>query len=319
MTRDRNPKLTEETLFLKILIEGDATLYGYTEGSIDKFFYSTKTIPAEQLVYVSYLGDDGDNIRENNEYKKQLFNNVKSSNITGKDIQNLKYKKKDLIAYFTKYNNITPASSENGATKTGKKQFFIKITPGISIISSSAQNNNTTNSMFNVQFGNKTVFKIGSEIEYIFPFNRNKWSLFANPTYQKYQNEKNYIFHSTSVIDNPETPINAKINYSSVQLPIGVRHYVFLNQNSKIFINALYSFDISGKTDITYINMSPGSNATKTFDSKSDTNIAFGLGYNFKNKFTAEARFNSKKELMNYSNYSAQYKAIDFIFGYTIF
>lgn len=316
-TRDKNPKWSEETIFLKILVESDAILYVYTENNTNRYFYATKTIPAEQLVHVNYMDEDGENIRENNAYKKQLFDNVKSSNITEKDIQNLTYKKTDLTNYFKKYNNINLSTNKKEETKTSKKLFFIKITPGVSLVSLSTKN--TINSSFDVQFDNKATFKIGAEAEFIFPIHKNKWSLLINPTYQKYQNEKNYTFHNSSMIENPETPYNVKIDYSSIQLPIGLRHYMFLNQTSKIFINALYSFDINGNTDITYTNMTPGSNGKAHFKSMSDTNLAFGLGYNFKNKFSVEARINTKKELMNYQTYSAKYNAIDFIFAYTIF
>jgi len=316
-TRDGNPKWSEETIFLKVLVEGDAILYSYTEGSTNKYFYSTKTIPTEQLIHVSYLNNDGDDIRENNEYKNQLLNNVKSSTTTEKDIQNLKYKKTDLTNYFKKYNNINSASSAKGDAKTNKKHFFIKVTPGLSFVSLSTKNN--INWQLNVEFDNKITFKIGAEAEYVIPFNKNKWSLFTNPTYQKYENEKNYSTPSNSVIENPEIPYNVTIDYSSIQLPIGIRHYIFLNQNSKIFINAIYSFEINGNTKITYTKLTPGSTGKAVFESISDTNLAFGLGYSFKSKFSVEARFNTKKELMNYSNYSAKYNAMDFVFAYTLF
>ncbi|RED25037.1 outer membrane protein with beta-barrel domain [Flavobacterium cutihirudinis] len=311
-TGKRNPEWKEETVFLKVLVEGEAILYSYREDSGDKFFYSTQTVPAEELVRVSYLKNG-----ENGGYIMQLSNNVRSSNIADKDVKNLNYKKSDFIKYFTKYNNIQPATGENEATKASKKLLFVKVTPGLSFASVSAKN--SANSSLNVDFDNKMVFKIGAEVEYVFPFNKNKWSLFANPMYQKYESEKNYIYYSTSAMENRETPYNAKIDYSSVQMPVGIRHYMFLNQNSKIFINALYSFEISGNSKISYTNMTPGSIAKGDFESHSDTNFAFGLGYNFKSKFSVEARFNTKKELMDYQTYSAKYNAVDFIVGYTIF
>lgn len=311
-TGKRNPQWMEETLFLKVLVEGNAILYSYTDTNGTKFFYSTQTIPVEELVRVTYLKDG-----ESAGYIRQVSNNVKSSNVTDKDVNNLDYKKSDLVKYFTKYNNIQPAAGEDEGAKASKKLLFIKVTPGISLASVSARN--SANSSLNVDFDNKMVFKIGAEVEYVFPFNKNKWSILTNPMYQKYESEKNYIYHSTSAMENLETPYNAKINYSSVQLPVGIRHYMFLNQNSKIFITALYSFEISSNTKISYTNMTPGSTAKGDFESSSDTNFAFGLGYNFKNKFSVEARFNTKKELMNYQTYSAKYNAVDFIFGYTLF
>lgn len=309
---DRNPKWEEAIVFLKVLVEGEANLYSYTEATENKFFYSTQTIATEELVRVSYLKNG-----ESAGYITQLSNNVKSSNITDKDSQNLNYKKSDLIKYFTKYNNIQPVAGENEDTKASKKLFFVKVTPEVSLVSVSAKNANNSN--LNVDFDSKMVFKIGAELEYLFPFNKNKWSLFVNPAYQKYTNEKDYIALSHSAIENPEIPFNVKIDYSSIQLPVGLRHYMFLNQNSKIFVNALYSFEISGNTKITYTNMKPGSNGKANFESHSDSNLAFGLGYSFKSKFSAEARFNTKKELMDYQIYSVRYNAIDFMFSYTLF
>lgn len=319
ITMNRNPDWREETIFLKILAAGDATLYGYSEGNMNRYFYSTKTIPTEQLIYVKFIqtdkNEEGERISENNEYKQQLFRNVKSEETTEKQILNLKYKKDDLTNYFYKYNNINPISVKESDQKRTKSQFFIKITPGVSMVSSSMKN--IASPQFTIDLDTKMIFKIGAEAEYILPYNKNKWSVFINPTYQKYEDEKNYTFFSGLLL-NSQMPYNVKINYTSIQLPIGVRHYMFLNQKSKIFISVLYSIDVNGNTQITYKDIANSGNTT-TFKSTSEQSLAFGLGYNFKNKFSIEAKLNMGKELMDYTNYSAKYKAIDFIFGYTIF
>jgi hypothetical protein len=318
MTSNRNPDWHEEVIFLKILVKGDATLYSYTGEDINRYFYETKEIPTEQLIYVKYTqADDNEGavkINENNEYKQQLFKNVYSSNTTENDILKLSYKKPDLIKYFIKYNNIKPDSAPKTEEKTTKGIFSFKITPGVSIVSLSSKNNVAPE--LNAQLGNKTIFRIGAEAEYILPYNKNKWSVFINPTYQKYQDEKNYNA-SSSFTGFPDTQYNIKASYNSIQLPIGIRHYMFLNQKSKIFINAAYSLDLSSKTDISYTNKT--ANTTINFKGNPGKNLAFGFGYNFKNKFSAEIRLNTKNELVNYVYQSAKYSAIDFIFGYTIF
>ncbi|MEP6930793.1 MAG: hypothetical protein ABI850_12295 [Flavobacterium sp.] len=313
ITTNRNPDWREETLFLKTLVEGDATLYSYTQDNTNRYFYATKAIPAEQLIYVKYIQTDknegAETIAENNEYKQQLFKNGSNSNTTEKEILNLKYKNTDLVDYFLKYNNITSASNEKSGKKAGKNLFFIKVTPGISIASLSSKN--SADPQLNAQLDNKITFRIGAEAEYVLPYNKNKWSAFINPTYQKYQDEKNYSAPS-GFIGNPEIQQHIKVSYNSVQLPIGIRHYMFLNEKSKLFINAAYTLDITSKTDITYTNRG-------TFKGDLAKNLAFGLGYNFNNKFSAEMRLNTKKELVNYVYHSAKYSSIDFIFGYTLF
>jgi hypothetical protein len=319
ITPDKNPLWKEETIFLKILAKGNATLYSYTDENINRYFYDTKTIPTEQLIYVQYSQSDdaegGVKIIENNEYKQQLYKNVSSGNTTDKDILNLQYKKNDLISYFTKYNNANKNFTETVVKKANKGKFYVKIAPGISMVSLAVSNE--ANSQLNTELNNKTIFRFGAEAEYLLPYNKNKWSIFINPSYQKYDNEKNYNVPS-GFSAFPDIEYNVKAEYSGLQLPVGVRHYMFLNEKSKIFINAGYTFDVVSNVDITYTPKAQPSNATN-FKGKSGSNLAFGAGYNFKNKFSAEIRFNTKKELVNYSYFSAKYSAIDFIFSYTIF
>ncbi|MNQ75782.1 hypothetical protein D3C85_905880 [compost metagenome] len=319
ITTNKNPVWNEETIFLKTLVKGDATLYSYSDENINRYFYDTKVVPTEQLIYVKYSQSDDNEgaikLNENNEYKQQLFKNVSSANTSENDILKLSYKKSDLIKYFIKYNNIAPSTTGDKEAKINKGRFLVKITPAISMVSLTAKNEIATQN--NVKLDNKVTFKFGGEAEYILPYNKNKWSIFINPSYQKYQDEKTYMIPS-GFITNPETEANVKAKYTSIQVPIGVRHYIFLNATSKIFVNAAYAVDIASNTEINYTIIS---NNTKTdYKSKSGANFAFGLGYNFKNKLSAEIRLNTKKELMrDYSNYSAQYNAIDFILGYSIF
>lgn len=318
MTTNRNPDWKEETLFLKILVTGDAILYSYTEDNTNRYFYATKTVPTEQLIYVKYLTTDqnegAEKVTENNEYKQQLYKNVATTATTEKSILNLTYKKADLVAYFSKYNNISPDAMKKENAKSSKGQLLIKVTAGLGMVSSSLSNED--NSQQNTEFDNKTIFKFGAEAEYILPYNKNKWSIFINPVYQKYQGENDYTIPS-GFMAFPDIQYNVKIDYNAVQVPIGVRHYMFLNEKSKIFISAAYSFDLGSNTKITYTNKT-GNNIT-SFEGNSSGNLAFGLGYNFRNKFNVEARLNTKKELVNYNSYSAKYNAIDFIFAYTIF
>jgi hypothetical protein len=44
----------------------------------------------------------------------------------------------------------------------------------------------------------------------------------------------------------------AEVNYSSIEIPVSLRHCLFLNNNSKIFINASYIFDFSSKSSIEF-------------------------------------------------------------------
>lgn len=146
---------------------------------------------------------------------------------------------------------------------------------------------------------NELAFKIGAELEYIFPINNNKWSVFVEPTYQSY-NSSGQIHIGDIIGLNPSSgnivtsPVyqDGKLNYESIELPIGLRHYFFLNEKNKIFINAgiIFSSVINGKINF---------NDSTSIEIKDDAliNYFLGLGYDFNNKLSLEFRYNSPRDL----------------------
>ncbi|MFW0739082.1 hypothetical protein [Flavobacterium sp. T12S277] len=307
---DKNPIWKEQLVFLKVLVKGDASLYYYANNDITRFFYETAERPLEQLVRKEYLAqlDNSKATVENNYFRQQLFNNVKTNNTTENDVKNLSYKKDALMKYFLKHNNVSSSDIEKTITSANKSIYLMKITPGIGFSSISVDGSYGYN---NVDYGQKVTFKIGLEGEFILPFNKNKWSLFINPTYQQYENKKESgVTSGTNNGVKTEFPSEAK--YTAIQVPFGVRYYFFLSNNSKIFTNAGYAFDVSGKFKIT--------SQPTTLESSTSGNFLFGLGYNFKNKLSAEIRVNTRKEVLNaYNSFSGSYQSLDFILGYTIF
>ncbi|MDQ8010820.1 MAG: outer membrane beta-barrel protein [Flavobacterium nitrogenifigens] len=308
------PVWEENTLFLRLLVQGEATLYSYTEGNLIRYFYETKSTPLEQLIYLKYTLIKGDKstgeLRENDSYKQQLNNNVRSANTTDSEITNLKYKKADLTRYFLKYNNTDNKTKNSVISKSSEGRFHLKITPELSFVSGSMNDGDSPS--IDVNLESNTNLKIGLEAEYLLPFNKNKWSLFLNPAYQKYETTKQYS-RPGLFAGSPSITRNIEVKYSSIQVPIGLRYYFLINNNSKVFINAAFSFDINGKASLSF-------DKNAELESKTGSNFAFGVGYNFKNKFSAEIRTNTKKQLLgDYNTISIDYKAIDLVFAYSIF
>ena len=88
MTYDKNPTFQEEQLFLKVLIEGKASLYEYVEVGLQRYFYTVDSSNIEQLVFKSYKVDR-DLVAKNNMYKQQLYNDLKCSTFTAKKLEDL--------------------------------------------------------------------------------------------------------------------------------------------------------------------------------------------------------------------------------------
>ena len=303
LSNDRNPIFKEEELFLKVLVEGKANLYLFEDGNLKRFFFNKEDAVIEQLVFKSYKISNNEigniKIGINNRFKNQLWNNLQCPIFKKNKFENLHYQKKDLTYFFVEYNECKGEKQVNYEKKQKKDLFNLNVRPGLNSSSLSIQNS-ASNSM-DTDFGNEIEFRFGIEAEFIMPFNKNKWSIITEPTYQYFKSEKEI------------TNRNVKAEYKSIEIPLGIRHYFFLNENSKIFINASHIFDFSSNTIIDFI---PG---TK-LDIKSRNNFAFGIGYKYNDKYSLEFRYQTNREILSdYILWSSDYKTLTVIFGYSFF
>ncbi len=294
LSKNKNPIFKKEELFLKVLIEGDASLLLYKDKNITRYFYQTTKKDIEQLVFKEYKITES-KIATNNEFRRQLHNNFNCSDISIDDVKNIDYKKESLLKFFIKYNNCINSKYVNFEEKQKKDLFNLSIRPGLNSSSLSISN---LSSSTNPNYDNQLTFRLGLEFEFILGFNKNKWSVILEPTYQYYKAESN----ATAYLRDSDT------DYQSIEIPIGLRHYLFLNDNSKIFINSAVIYDV-------LLNSKVG-----TLDASSQVNLAIGVGYNYKNKYSVEFRSQTKKDILRkYQYLGSDYKTISIIFGYSFF
>lgn len=301
INNENDPIFIEERLFLKTLIEGKANLYMFAKKNATIYFYNISDKEIVQLFFKEY--NIGNSIKKNETFKKQLFTDLKCASIKIPFINKMEYSKKDLIKIFTDYNQ---CNNENfiDFTKINKKklEFNFSLRPRISHSSISVINSLIKSS--SIYFEDATSFGIGIESELIFPFNKNKWSLIFEPTYQK---------TSSNGIRNNNTEYN--LEYSSIEIPVGIRHYFFLNKNSKLFLNGSIYFDANFNSGI--------------FDAKSGYRLlevnsgifaGFGTGYKFKDIYSIEIRYFSNKDILtDYVLYASDFSTISLILGFTLF
>ena len=184
----------------------------------------------------------------------------------------------------------------NFEEKVKSDLFNLNIRPGLN--SSSLFINNSAISSRSTDYGNKLAFRIGLEFEFIMGFNKNKWAVIIEPTYQYFKAEDNDITNLS----------NTNVDYKSLELPIGVRHYLFLNNNSKIFINGSFIYDFVLNSKV------------RNLDASSSLNLAMGVGYNYNQKYSVEFRYHTNRDILtDYNAWNSDFKTISIIFGYTIF
>jgi len=189
--------------------------------------------------------------------------------------------------------------------------FNLTIRPRLN--SSSLTLQNSVSNSRDIDFENKTGLGFGLEVEFILPFNKNKWAIAIEPTYQNFKSEK------TTVVSNVSGgKLTTNVDYSSIEIPVSIRHYFFLNEDSKIFVNASVLFDFSSKSSIEFTR-DDGSNLS-SLEIDTRNNLAMGVGYKQHDKYSLEIRYQTSKEILEgYSSWSSDYKTFSVIFGYSLF
>ncbi|RYJ41795.1 porin family protein [Flavobacterium beibuense] len=285
------PVWQKKTLFLKVLLEGDLDLYQFEDGNIVKYFYGTgDKQTATQLLFKKYVVDGM--IKENNNYRQQLFNLMRDRINNVNRFKNIDYKKSSLTKLFSEYNG---ESNNNYTLKHNKSKITLKFTPAVGFTSFAFKN--AVNKTYNFEMEPSQTYSIGAEMEYILPFNNNKWSLFINPSYNFYNSSyknKNY---------------SVETDYKFLQVPIGVRYSMFFNSDSKVFINGSYNLNfLTGNSKITYNN--------SELEIGKNSSFALGAGYGFKN-YSIEARYILDHSILGpYTVWTSEYNSLNVILGY---
>lgn len=311
LSTEKKPKFQEETVFLKYIVEGKADLLQYKTKGLTRYFYSIENAEPRQLVYKIYSYDSS-LIAYNNDFRDQLKEQI-NCNMNAKEVENVQYRQSDLSKVFIKYNQCSDSNYSNTANngqETTNKSIHLSIKPGIRFASASVDIKNPYTSPNKMDLDSKASFSIGAELEYVLPVNNNKWSIFIEPTFQSYKSSKEFIINQGQV---SEDKVTRSVDYKSIELPIGVRHYFHINDTSKIFANVSY---------IVSANLKSSKISTEYYPAEmsSGNSVSLGVGYKYNNKYSLEFRYFTSRELMkNYVDKTADYKAFSLLFGYTLF
>ncbi len=314
--KSRLSNFKSETLFLEVVIDGSNQLFQYKSESLTRFFFIKNNESIQPLEFKLYKKSNGI-VYKNLNYQKQLKEQFPVSNY---NYSNLRYTKNALTKYLVQYLNLNQVKfTQYLRGKNYQSTFNLKVKIKNSLSDLTFDNDLISNPL---NLGKKNQVKVGFEIEWGLPFNNNKWGLFIEPTYQSYNaNEKQNVNNSLNTL------FEATIDYKSIEIPIGLRHYLFLNKNSKIFINSGFVIDVafSSKTSLKHSNYGFSSTfpfvlAPKFHDSDITNSVNFfiGSGYGF-SKFNIEFRYNTSRNLINSYTSAAKYSSFSIILGYQLF
>jgi len=283
LSTNKTPNYSNKTGFLKVLVEGDQLkLYEYLSAKQQRFYYQKGLKPIVLLSYHKYKNSNGE-IRVNSAYKGQLSTNV----ITNCATIDISYSKAQLGNYVKSYNNCNKVDE----TLVDFREYELrgdwnfKLKAGLNLADISVLNR-SGGSSGNV---NGTFIRFGLEIEHFLSFESKNWSFFLEPTFSSFNDDS---------ID---------LEYSSIEIPIGLRNYIRVSDNSFIFINAGVSIDMAGNA--------------KSGNDPLETGIAafYGAGYSVNKKFSLELRNYTNRSLSSGDNnlLEADMSNLAIVLGYT--
>ena len=302
ITTEKDPIWKQEKLFLKVLVDGKAKLYSYVDQNLERFFYSVGDGAISQLVYKEYKS--GLNLVKNTSFRQQIWNDLKFTDSSMDLVKNMNYTSKDLEQYFKSYNSSFGGPVNEILTQEKKSYLNLKLTPGINFSSASMSFPNELNLQEKTlkTYKNNPSFRVGIEAEWVFSYNKFKWAVVFEPTYQSFNS-------GTESID-------GIIKYSSVEFPIGVRYYYHLNENNRLYLNGFYVPGVAANFNSQIILKRVGNDVHSGI--KPNGNVAFGGGIDH-NKLSLEARYYADRTLFKDNLQDAIYSRFSIIVGYKIF
>lgn len=297
----------EENLLLKVIVDSKVKLLKYSSKGAN-YFYTIKNDSLSPLEYKVYKLKNG-SVGKNLNYKKQLREkfNCNNENFNRKKI---KYNEKQLTDYFIKHNSCLLNGKEIKAYSKSLQKNEFNIRPKFSLNQTKLNNQK-----------NKLILKYGVELEYVFPFNNKKWTVFTEPTYSSFSSS---IENSKSIVHRTKmetvggnigyrTYYADYIEYKAIELPIGVRRYFFINEKNYLFLNTGFSVDIMLDSKLSNSQLAKD-NIKHFIDIDSSYNFFFGLGYEFNKKISLEFRYDSNRPITN-----DEIKNISLKIGYNLF
>lgn len=292
-----------KTVFVKQLVFGNVRLFLYRESSISNFLLQINDQPLEVLRYKKY-SEIGFKIKENNEYRRQILRMLPCKNLS---VQNLVYAEQALINYIEEYRKCSGNNQLNSydVVKENIGSTNFKILAGIQALDFKFYDISRGEIL---DFENKIVFKGGLEIERILEFNNNKWSIFLSPSFMRYVADLEG--KDLGSFQDPYT-----LELSRLEILIGGRHYMFINNTTALFLEMGITLDKDFNSGITSeFNENDSPNGYQEIR-KFNFGSGFGVGVNISQKYYVKGNYFLKQNILRGYKTGNELSRINLILG----
>ena len=158
-------------------------------------------------------------------------------------------------------------------------------------------------------------FVFGLETELVLPYYGNRWSIIIEPGIQFYSTvqseEVDYLRRRRANV--------IEVNYSSIEVPVGVRRNFHIGNASKIFITPSVVFDFSFNSNAALIVLD-GKIHLDAEPLPMGRNVAMSAGYKYKDRYSMEVRYHTNRNMLkSHTGWNSHYKGFTFQIGYSLF
>lgn len=314
----KNAVYVQRTIFLNVIVEGDATLYSYSSDKGLKFFYKvdSKGIPVTQLLYKKYYRSQSD-IAENSMYKQQLFNDVNCYGNKASSFAEKKYTKNELKIIFEDYNYCKDGGASGAkvleATASKKAAFKIAVLGNIGVSKSYIQDAKGVN---NFSSNNRVTFQLGAEPSVLLP--SGKLAFFLRMLYERHSAKQ----IMTSISKDRVSVDSYGIGSDIFTFSIGPRYNLPVGRRDVAFIDASFGLSLpSGSFDRNYNTTTDLGTVTvnESIKPKSDYFFNVGIGYEIDRRYGIDVRYDTERQLIPDGHpYSLSLKRFSIGIRYTI-
>ncbi|MBO4768364.1 MAG: hypothetical protein J5495_02400 [Bacteroidales bacterium] len=215
LSHNRMPEYEKRTVFLKVLHEGDVSLYEYNKERTLYFYdMGNGVVP---LVYKQYMESTHGPIRTNASFREQVKQFPGAANLSRTKLENLDYTATDLLKLF---------DTEPKKVEKQKLGFAVLAGGGLSLFDFKT-----------VKSSVKPFGYAGFEVEGFLPFGARRFSIALQPSVQFVQGDWYYEKYDGSKKEN-------FIKVLDFSIPVVVRYNLYLNDKSRLFANALVGCDV---------------------------------------------------------------------------
>lgn len=319
----KEPYLQNKIVLLKVIVEGNATLYQAVINDCSFYYFKTnKENTPQLLLYRKYFYDG--RVYENNDFRKLLFERFSTNEKEISSFYKMKYDMETLTDFFVKLNkedNSLVAQSIVVEKSANKMQY--KVLAGVSGFNTSLKYGNDGNIESSSPSFGSPLF--GVEIAKSLGKNYRKSEVFGRFFYQNSKIDVEQESRRDNIYDRT---LQMKADINSLCLNLGYRYAIVKTKQSKLFIQGSigYNYALSGSSIVVndekrYIASDPTFVTVSEIEFKgfqSEIYYNFGLGYSL-NKYALHLEYSTTRNYHdNNIDLKGGFDGFNLIFSYTI-